>query len=120
LPRRPPRGAGFPESGAFAPHLQARLEPVALSQDLRTAVADAGPGCLLLVAGQAFTARLAQPVALALVATQPQPLELLHPSAALAQLAPGTSFHLLVGTSAVAKGVVEQALAPAPLQPGAA
>jgi hypothetical protein len=108
LPRRPPRPASlpvaaFPQASAFAPHLQARLEPVA-----PLPAAD-GATCLLLVEGQAFTARLALPVAQALDAPQLQPIELLRPAAALPHLAAGTAFHLLVGTTAVAKGwVVER------------
>ncbi|GAB3646570.1 hypothetical protein [Ramlibacter alkalitolerans] len=109
IPRRPqpapelPR-AVFPAGSAFTPHLQARLEAIGA---LPAQHAD----CLLLVAGQAFTARLSAPMAQALAAPQPQPIELLRPAAALPRLAPGTAFHLLVGTTAVATGRVEDAAA---------
>ena len=104
IPRRPPRPAAlprtpFPAGGAFTPHLHAQLEAIDDPQVQETE-------CLLLVAGQAFTARLALPVASALRAPQPQPIELLRPGAALPRLGAGTAFHLLVGTTAVAKGLV--------------
>ncbi|HET8744976.1 MAG TPA: hypothetical protein VFM98_05200 [Ramlibacter sp.] len=110
LPRRPqpaaelPRAA-FPAGSAFTPHLQARLETIEASSQAQQT------DCLLLVAGQAFTARLSMPMAQALAAPQPQPIELLRPAAALPRLAPGTVFHLLVGTTAVATGRVEEASA---------
>jgi len=112
MPRKPspvalPQ-AGFPPEGAFTPHLHARLEPVSPT----TAQAS---DCLLLVGGQAFTARLALPVADALTGAQPQAIELLRPAAALPRLAPGTAFHLLVGTTAVARGCVEATPAPGSL-----
>jgi hypothetical protein len=97
--------AAFPEGSTFQPNLHARLEAIDLAQG--TSLAAEGAECLLLVAGQGFTGRLAQPVAQALAASQPQPIELLRPAAALPQLAPGTAFHLLVGTTAVARGRVE-------------
>lgn len=108
VPRRAPRASmpAFPEGKAFTPHLQAQLEPVDVPPAMRETLAGAGPGCLLLVGGQAFTARLAQPVAAALGAPQPQAIELLRPEAGLPQLAPGTPFHLLVGATAVAQGRV--------------
>ena len=106
LPRRAPRGPGFPAGSAFVPHLRARLESVELAEAERASLLE-HTGCLLLVGQQAFTARLGQPLARALAAAQPQPIELLRPAAALAQLVPGTPFHLLVGTTAVAKGRVE-------------
>jgi hypothetical protein len=113
IPRRPapaptlPRAA-FPESSAFKPNLHARLEAIEDPQAQGTALAAQDAECLLLVGGQAFTGRLAQPVKQALLAPQPQPIELLRPAAAMPQLAPGTAFHLLVGTTAVAKGRVEE------------
>jgi hypothetical protein len=107
MPRRARPGAGFAEGSAFTPHLRAHVEPIELPQAQRVLRAAGGTGCLLLVGQQAFTARLAQPVAHALATTQTQPIELLRPAAALAQLPAGTAFHLLVGSTAVAKGRVE-------------
>jgi hypothetical protein len=118
-PRAPtlPRGA-FPAGSAFVAHLQAQLDPVDAAPAPPTI--DASADCLLLVGGQGFTARLALPVASALSAPQPQAIELLRPSAALPHLAPGTAFHLLVGSTAVARGCVKEtsapAAAPAPLR----
>ncbi|MEJ8839538.1 hypothetical protein [Ramlibacter sp. AN1133] len=112
IPRRAPRPAempraAFPVGSAFAPNLQATLEAIEDPQAQGTALAAQDAECLLLVAGQAFTTRLALPVASALGAPQPQPIELLRPAAALPRLAPGTAFHLLVGSTAVARGRVE-------------
>ena len=116
IPRRAPRAApGFPEAGAFAAHLSARLDAIELEPAAGALLAAEGRACMLLVGDQAFTARLAQPVARALAAPQPQPIELLRPAAALAQLAPGTAFHLLIGTTAVAKGRVEDSPQPGAL-----
>jgi hypothetical protein len=115
MPRRAPRPvelprAAFPEGSAFRPNLHARLEAIDDPQVQVAALAAQGAECLLLVGGQAFTGRLAQSVAQSLAGPQPQPIELLRPAAAMPQLAPGTAFHLLVGTTAVAKGRVEETL----------
>jgi len=114
IPRRPapaaaPPRAAFPAGSAFAPNLRALLQPIEEPQAQGIALAAQGTECMLMVGPQAFTARLAQSVAQSLHAPQPQPIELLRPAAALPQLAPGTAFHLLVGTIAVAKGRVEDA-----------
>lgn len=110
IPRPPQRApelprAAFPAGSAFTPHLQARMESIGAIGATEASQTD----CLLLVAGQAFTARVSVPMAQALAAPQPQPIELLRPAAALPRLAPGTVFHLLVGTIAVARGRVEDA-----------
>lgn len=108
MPRRAPRTTtGFPQAGAFVPHLQARLEAVDVPPGVGAALTSSGAECLLLVGRQAFTARLSQPVSRALAGAQPQPIELLHPARGLAAFPPGTQFHLLVGSTAVAKGHIE-------------
>jgi hypothetical protein len=107
IPRRAPRSNAFPEAGAFVPHLRTRLEPVEISAALQAALEASGAECLLLVGREAFTARLALPVARALSGPPLQPIEFLHPARALAYFPPGTAFHLLVGSTAVARGRVE-------------
>jgi hypothetical protein len=108
IPRRASRSRSFPDAGAFVPHLQARLEAVELSLPLQRSLAASSAECLLLVGREAYTARLSQPVARALSQPRPQPIQLLHPARALPQFRPGTDFHLLVGSTAVARGRVEE------------
>jgi hypothetical protein len=62
----------------------------------------------VLVGRRGFTARLGQPLAVLLAPTGPQTvlLQLLHPKVALRHLPAGTTFHLLVGSTAIAKGSV--------------
>jgi hypothetical protein len=103
IPLKAPRIVDFPAGAAFTPHLQVRLEPAGTA-----ALAPAERRCTLLVGSHGFTARLAQPLLETLRVPGPQAaaLELLHPAVALPHLAPGTDFHLLVGTTGVAKGCV--------------
>jgi hypothetical protein len=63
---------------------------------------------VVLVGRRGFVARVGEPLVRLLgePGEQEVMLELLHPQGALPQLLPGTEFHLLVGTAAVAKGRV--------------
>lgn len=108
LPRRAPRVTDFPAGAAFAPHLQVDVEGNGLPADLLQAIDPSDRRCTLIVGRRGFTARLAQSVAqtLAHAGRQTVWLELLHPAVALPELRTGTVFHLLVATTAVAKGRV--------------
>jgi len=110
VPRRAPHATDFLADAAFTPHLQVRVEAVDAAAPTLAALDHQGSRCIVLVGRQGFTARLSQPVAQALAAAGPQTLalQLLHPGVALPRLAAGTAFHLLVGTTAVAKGRVEK------------
>jgi hypothetical protein len=112
IPRRAPPAIDFAPDAAFAPHLQVRMEAVAAAAAALAAQDRLDARCVVLVGRQGFTARLSRPVAQALAAPGPQTLQLqlLHPGIALPRLAAGTEFHLLAGTTAVAKGRVENAL----------
>ena len=103
IPRKAPQAADFDDSLAFVPHLQVSLQPVAPA-----AIPDSDAHrCILVVGRRGFTARLQQPVGrIFAVPTDSVPLQLLQPSLALRELKPGVDFHLLVGTAAVASGVV--------------
>jgi hypothetical protein len=111
IPRRAPPAIDFAPDAAFVPHLQVHMEVVEAAAAL-AALDRHGSRCVVLVGRQGFTARLARPVAQTLAAPGPQTLQLqlLHPDVALPRLAAGTEFHLLAGTTAVAKGRVENAL----------
>jgi hypothetical protein len=108
IPQRPPQAHDFAADSVFTPHLQARLQPLEAAGALRDAIAPGERRCIVLVGRQAFRARLAEPLS-ALIGTpagQVVALQLLRPEVALAELRPGAEFHLLAGTTAVAKGRV--------------
>ncbi|HEY0823168.1 MAG TPA: hypothetical protein VGD76_05220 [Ramlibacter sp.] len=105
IPRRAPRlGARFRAGSVFTPHLRVQLEPTGLVPDLRAALATAGNDCTLVVGNSGFSARVEG----ALPAQQGETVavELLRPEVAGPQLAAGTEFRLLVGTTVAAKGRV--------------
>lgn len=104
MPRSAPPVVDFAAGSVFTPHLQATLEATGLVPDLQAALAAAGYRCAFIIGRKGFTARLGGP--LPATGGDAVAFELLHPSVALPQLAPGTQFHLLVGTTAVAKGRV--------------
>lgn len=107
LPRKAPRGADFAAGSVFTEHLQAEVEVYPLPADLARFDAR-DPRCMVILPGQGFTARLPAPAVqvLAVPGTRALSLEFLRPAAALEQLAPGTSFHLLLGGTAAGKGRV--------------
>ena len=103
IPRRAPPVTEFADAAAFAPNLQVLIES--------TGPAEIDPlqrRCVLLVGRDGFTARTERPLAelLHVQGEQALAVELLHPAVALRKLKPGTAFHLLVETTAVAKGRV--------------
>jgi hypothetical protein len=108
IPRGAPRVTEFIAGSAFTPHLQVDLTGTGLPTELLEALDPAARACTLIVRRHGYTARLAQPVAdtLATPGQQTLALELLHPAVGLAKLKAGTDFHLLVATTAVAKGRV--------------
>ena len=107
LPRRAPRGMpGFAVDAVFAPQLHVRLQAVDLPTQTMAMFDPHTRQCALLVGPQGFTARMEQPVLHMLSCGTPVPLELLRPAVALPHLAPGTPFHLLLDTTAVATGTV--------------
>jgi len=109
IPRKPPpRTADFAPGSGFTEHLQAEVEVFALPADVLAAFDALDPRCILIVERQGFTARLPAPAVevLGSPGTRTLPFELLRPQAALGQLAPGTPFHVLLGSTAVAKGRV--------------
>ena len=113
LVRKIPRPAAqvndFAPGAPFTPHLQARLEALDVPGGSLPALARGERRCIVLVGTQAFRARLAVPVAEAIgtPGDKTLALELLRPEIGLAQLPPGSEFHLLAGTTAVAKGRVQ-------------
>lgn len=118
MPRRAPGAApGFADDAPFAPHLRVELRAVHVPAQVLAAIGPQQRQCALLVGQQGFTARLALPVLEAISGAQTavaQPaLQLLRPEVALPDLPPGTEFHLLVHSKAIAKGTVVEVLAAA-------
>jgi hypothetical protein len=113
MPRSVPPATDFAPDAAFAPQLQVQLEAVELPAAQRAALDGSERRCTLLVGRHGFTARLEQPLAESVVHHEGgmTRLQLLHPAVALRRLTPGTEFHVLAGTIAVAKGRVLQATA---------
>jgi hypothetical protein len=104
------RRTGFDGDRAFLPQLVVRLtrlEPQG-SPGAAPPTAPDPRHCTIAFGSEGFTARTALPLAQILAEAAPQevPLELLRPGLALARLAPGTPFQLLVGNTAVARGSV--------------
>jgi hypothetical protein len=111
IPRSAPPATDFAPNAAFDPQLSVQLEAVELPGAQRAALDVTERRCTLLVGRHGFTARLEQPVSesIASGAHGVARLQLLHPAVALRRLTPGTEFHVLAGTIAVAKGRVLQA-----------
>lgn len=108
VPGRARPAMRFAPGSAFAPQLQVRLQWTPLAEDLRAGFDPAATQCTVLVGRSGFTARLGEPIGPVLAGSSPRtlPLECLHPVVALRSLVPGTEFHLLAGTTAVAQGTV--------------
>lgn len=102
------RRTGFDADRAFSPQLVVRLTRLESRGSPGAAPAPDPRHCTIAFGSEGFTARTALPLAQVLAETAPQdvPLELLRPGLALARLAPGTPFQLLVGNTAVARGSV--------------
>jgi hypothetical protein len=121
VPRSVPPATDFPAGSSYAPQLQVLVQPMGVPADLLQAVDPTERRCTILVGRRGFTARLAQPLVqtFAPAGEQTLALELLHPGVALGRLGPGTELHLLVGSTAVAKGrVLDAQGTAAPLQAG--
>jgi hypothetical protein len=110
--RKFPRGAApptdFPEGSVFSAQLTARVESVPLPPGFVAQLSTTDGRCTLVAGRRAYTARFMEPLARVLgdAGNQSLSIELLRPDTALRHLAPGTEFHLLLGTQAVAKGRV--------------
>ena len=108
IPHSAPPATSFPVGSTFTPQLDVRLQATEMPKDLLAALDPAERQCTVLVGRSGFTARLGEPLERMLTnpGAQALGLELLHPAVALPRLTPGTDFHLLAGTTAVAKGTV--------------
>ena len=106
IPRRASRPTGFAAGSVFSPHLRAELTP--LVHEAALALPCGERRCMLLLGQVGFSARVGSPLSqwLAAGALQTMDLELLRPSLALPQLAAGTAFDLVVGSSVVGRGRV--------------
>ena len=106
IPRSVPPATEFAPGAVFAPQLKVALERTELAAEA-VVPPDLADG-IVLVGRRGFVARVGEPLVrlLAVAGEQEAMLELLHPQGALPQLGAGTEFHLLVGTTAVAKGRV--------------
>lgn len=107
IPQKAPPSHAFAPGSPFMPQLHADITPVPLPGDMAP-LDERDTHCTLIVGRKGFTARLDRPVAQWV--TQPGTghvgIELLRPELAMKQLPPGTVFHLLAGTVAVARGEV--------------
>lgn len=108
LPPSAPPPTEFATGSAFAPQLKVLLEKVALPEGFAQALDASEVRGTVIVGRRGFTVRAARPLVeyLARSGAQEVPFELLLPAVALPHLAAGTRFHLLMGTTAVAKGRV--------------
>lgn len=109
LPASTPPPTGFAQGQPFTAQLTAEITPLPPEGLLQALQADTELFTVLL-GRQGFTARSATPLRqwLAAPGAQTLALEFLTPGLALQRLAPQTPFHVLVGTVAVAQGVVLQ------------
>ncbi|MCA0214494.1 MAG: hypothetical protein LCH79_15120 [Proteobacteria bacterium] len=107
IPYSAPPPNEFAPASPFTPHLQADVTPLPLPGGLPP-LAPGEQRCTVIVGRRGFTARLAQPVTQwwAAGGTQRAAIELLRPELARPHLAPGTGFHILAGTTAIARGEV--------------
>lgn len=107
IPRRAPAAAADFQA-VFTPHLRAQMQPTETPPGFLASIDPSLRRCTLISRSQGFTARVSQPITEIVSSSSPHPvaLELLRPQVALQHLTPGTSFHLLVGTTAVLKGEV--------------
>lgn len=113
IPSGKPPPTGFAPDAPFSAQVRARIDTVAASADWLAALDPLEQRCTVLVGRRGFTMRSAAPLSQWLPdAPQTLALECLVPSAALRQLLPGTKFHLLVGTTAVAQGQVLEQVGP--------
>lgn len=108
IPQRSPQANDFAAGSVFTPHLEVRLQSIEVPRELLDAVAPGERRCIVLVGTHAFRARLAVPLeeVIGTPSEKVQALELLRPALGLAALPPGSEFHLLAGTTALAKGQV--------------
>lgn len=121
LPRGAPPPTGFPEGSAVAPQLRVQLASVPLPSGLLEGIDPSVQMATFLVGRQGFTVRAAVPVAQWLRTMNTQidtqmdaqtiDFEFLRPVPALKALPPGTAFHVLLGTTAVARGQVVSVIA---------
>lgn len=113
IPRRHKKVLDFAPGSAFQPQLRVRLHATPELKARMASFSSTDTRCLLLLDGEGFRARFGQPLARAVAAAgeQPQDLQLLRPQVALPRLPPGTEFHVLAGTIAVATGRVLDHLA---------
>lgn len=111
LPRAAPPPTQFAPGLPFSPHLEVRVERLALPPGLAETLADDMPATVL-VGRRGFSVRFETPLRawLARGGDATAMLQLLRPDSARGHLAAGTAFHLLAGHQAVAKGVVVRLL----------
>jgi hypothetical protein len=112
LPRRPSAPVAFAPGATFSPQLHARIEPVALPAGWIGKLDPTERRCTAVVGHRGFTVRSDSPVSQWLVEARPAlALQCLVPSAALRELVPGAVFHLSVGPTVIARGLVDQGAA---------
>lgn len=111
LPAPTPPPTGFVEGQPFTAQLKVEVTPLPPEGFVQALQADTQLFTVLL-GRQGFTARSATPLQQWLAASTPQALELqfLTPDIALQRLPVQTTFHVMVGTVAVAKGEVAERL----------
>jgi hypothetical protein len=107
FPSRRLARAAFAPGEAFTAHLHARIDLVELPAGWIEQLDPSERRCTVVVGRRGFTVRSEAPLSQWLKDAPPTlALECLAPSAALRELVPGTAFHLVVGSTAVARGVL--------------
>lgn len=108
LPKAAPPPTQFAPGSPFTSQALARFQAVPLPDGFLDTMDRHDPRAVVISGRHGYTVRLDRPVAdwLASPDPAPVPLEFLLPKVALRALAPGMAIHLLVGKTAVARGVV--------------
>jgi len=108
LPRAAPPPTEFAAGSHFTPQALVQLRPVPLPAGFIESLDSHDPRGVVLTRRHGFTVRLDRPIVewLANAGVEPVPVEFLLPKVALRVMAPQMPIHLLVGRTAVAKGIV--------------
>jgi hypothetical protein len=108
LPKPAPPPTQFAAGSPFTLQALAQFQAVPLPAGFLEKMDRQDPRAVVISGRHGYTVRLDRPVAewLAHPDSQPVAMEFLLPKVALRAIAPGMAIHLLVGKTAVAKGVV--------------
>ena len=108
IPSRKAPPSAFAADAPFSAHLRTRIDMLELPAGWIETIDPSERRCTVVVGHRGFTVRSQAPLPQWLRDAPPTlALECLVPSAALRELAPGTAFDLMVGSTVVARGVLD-------------